>query len=125
MACGQGYPADRLGDVPLAGAALASVLKRYPNLDQDRIVHETVRRVMSQMVEDVIMETRRRAEKLKPGSAAEVRALGEWLVCFGAQMKENNRVLQSFLNERMYRHERVEEIMDRASAWCVTCSRPT
>jgi dGTPase len=103
-----------LGDVPLAGEALSQVLTLYPDLDQDRIVHETVRRVMSEMVTDVITETRRRGAKLKPQSAADVRALGEWIACFGEQMREKNRVLQSFLNERMYRHDRVEEIMDRA-----------
>jgi dGTPase len=103
-----------LGDVPLAGDALGQVLKLYPDLEHDRAVHETVRRVMGHMVEDVVTESRRRADKLQPRSAAEVRALGEWLVCFGEQMREKNRVLQSFLNERMYRHEKVEEIMDRA-----------
>ena len=103
-----------LGDVPLAGEALSQVLTLYPDLEHDRVVHETVRRVMSQMVVDVITETRRRAAKFKPKSAAEVRALGAWLVGFGEQMGEHNRVLQSFLNERMYRHDRVEEIMDRA-----------
>ena len=103
-----------LGDVPLAGEALSKVLKLYPDLDQDRIVHETVRRVMSAMVTDVIAETRRRAEQAKPGSAAAVRAMAMPLVAFGAQMQENNRVLQSFLNEKMYRHERIEQIMERA-----------
>ena len=103
-----------LGDVPLAGEALSGVLKLYPDLDHDRAVHETVRRVMSAMVGDVISETNRRASLFKPRSAAEVRALGEAMVVFGAQMRENNRMLQSFLNERMYRHDRVEEIMARA-----------
>ena len=103
-----------LGDVPLAGEALSQVLTLYPDLEHDRVVHETVRRVMSQMVVDVITETKRRAAKFKPKSAAEVRALGACLVGFGEQMGEHNRVLQSFLNERMYRHDRVEEIMDRA-----------
>ena len=103
-----------LGDVPLAGEALSQVLTLYPDLEQDRVVHETVRRVMSAMVGDVIAETRRRAETLKPRSAQEVRGLGRPLVSFGPQMAEKNRVLQSFLNERMYRHERVEEIMARA-----------
>ena len=103
-----------LGDVPLAGSALAEVLKRYPDLDHDRAVHETVRRVMSGMVSDVVGETRRRAEQLKPRSANDVRQLGQGLVSFGGQMQENNRALQSFLNERMYRHEQVEEIMARA-----------
>ena len=94
--------------------ALAQVLTLYPDLEQDRIVHETVRRVMSAMVGDVIAETKRRAERLNPRSAQQVRALGQPLVSFGPQMAEKNRVLQSFLNERMYRHERVEEIMARA-----------
>ena len=103
-----------LGDVPLAGEALSKVLSLYPDLDQDRIVHETVRRVMSEMVFDVISHTARRAESFKLRSAADVRALGEELVCFSPQVREKNRVLQSFLNDRMYRHERVEEIMARA-----------
>jgi dGTPase len=103
-----------LGDVPLAGEALSDVLKLYPDIEQDRLVHETVRRVMSEMVSDVIAETRRRAAKFKPASAADVRGLGAGLVGFGDQMREKNRVLQGFLNERMYRHERVEEIMARA-----------
>jgi dGTPase len=62
----------------------------------------------------VIAETRKRAAQTKPGSAAAVRAMGAPLVAFGAQMQENNRVLQSFLNEKMYRHERIEQIMERA-----------
>ncbi len=103
-----------LGDVPLAGEALSKVLSLYPDLDQDRIVHETVRRVISGMVFDVISHTRQRAEALKLRSVSDVRALGEDLVRFTPQMAENNRVLQSFLNEKMYRHEKVEEIMARA-----------
>ena len=77
-------------------------------------MHETVRRVMSAMINDVIAETHRRARALKVHSSADVRALGEPLVAFSAQMRENNRVLQSFLTRRMYKHPRVMETMDRA-----------
>jgi len=108
------YSLIDLGDVPLAGEALADVLKRYPDLEHDRVVHETVRRVMSEMVFDVVRETQRQAEQLQPRSAAAVRALGQPFVSFGRQMQEKNRVLQSFLNHRMYRHEKIEEIMARA-----------
>lgn len=103
-----------LGDVPLAGEALAQVLTLYPDLEQDRIVHETVRRVMSAMVNDIIAECNNSNAKLNLRNANDVRRLGRPFVVFGAQMAENNRVLQSFLNERMYRHERVEQIMARA-----------
>jgi dGTPase len=36
------------------------------------------------------------------------------MVTFSAQMREKNRVLQAFLSHRMYRHERVLAIMERA-----------
>lgn len=103
-----------LGDVPLAGEALSQVLKRYPDLEQDRIVHETVRRVMSAMVNDIITECNNNTAKLNLRNAAEVRRLGRPLVVFSAAMEHQNRALQSFLNNRMYRHDKVEEIMARA-----------
>ena len=36
------------------------------------------------------------------------------LVAFSAQMNENERVLKLFLSRALYRHPRIEEIMDRA-----------
>ncbi len=103
-----------LGDIPLVGDALAEVLKAYPRLDRARLVHETVRRIISGMVGDLLSETGRRARKHAPRSSDAVRALKEPLVSFSAQMRENNRVLQGFLSQRMYRHERVLAITDRA-----------
>jgi dGTPase len=103
-----------LGDVPLAGEALAEVLRLYPDLERPRLVHETVRRVISAMVSDVLNETERRVRDKKPASAADVRSLGGRLVTLSAQMHEKNRVLQSFLSRRMYAHERVLTIMERA-----------
>jgi len=103
-----------LGDVPLAGEMLAEVLKAYPDIGMQRTVHETVRRVLSAQVADVLAETKRRAAKHHPRSAEQVRLLGQPLVSFSAQMQEKNRILQQFLAQRMYRHDRVSEIMARA-----------
>ena len=103
-----------LGDIPLVGEALGQVLKAYPDLDHNRTVHETVRRVISAMVGDVLVTAKKNAKRLAPHSAEEVRRAGEPLVTLSAQMKENNRVLQRFLTTSMYRHARVLEIMERA-----------
>ena len=103
-----------LGDVPLAGEALGAVLKLHPGIDMHRTVHETVRRVISVMIADVIAEAQRRAKRHAPQSADAVREMGLPLISFSEQMREKNRVLQSFLSERMYRHARVAEIMLRA-----------
>ena len=103
-----------LGDIPLAGQALGEVLSAYPDLDTNRVIHETVRRVISGMVADVLAEGSRNIAKSHVKSSDAVRALGKPLIAFSAQMAENNRVLQSFLSQKMYRHTRVLEIMARA-----------
>src|SRR5262245_60020079 len=89
-----------LGDDPLAGAALAQVLKAYPKLERPRIIHETVRRLISAMVNDVLAESARLLKALKPASVEEIRSLRMPVIAFGAQMKEKNRVLQGFLSHR-------------------------
>jgi len=103
-----------LGDVPLAQEALAVVLKAYPGIEMQRVVHETVRRVISAMMIDVIEESKKRATRLKPASSQNVRELNAPLIGFSEQMQEKNRVLQAFLAEKMYQHPRVIEIMGRA-----------
>ena len=103
-----------LGDVPLVGAALGEVLKLHPKLETSRVIHETVRRVISAMVGDVLAQSRRNIAKLKPASADDVRKLGEPLIVFSAQMRENNRILKQFLTAHMYRHPKVMEVMTKA-----------
>lgn len=103
-----------LGDIPLVGQALGAVLAAYPDLETSRLIHETVRRVISGMVADVLSHANKTAAKTAVKSADMVRALHKPLITFSAQMHENNKVLQGFLSQSMYRHPRVLEIMDRA-----------
>ncbi len=49
----------------------------------------------------------------KPGSAAELRALPQPVVCFSDAMLEEQRPLRAFLRERMYRHYRVNREMSK------------
>ena len=103
-----------LGDVPLVGTALSEVLRKYPGLERPRIIHETVRRVISAMVGDVLAQTDSNIRKHGIKSVENIRSQPQAVAAFSAQMTENNRMLQAFLRERMYRHERVLEVMDRA-----------
>ncbi|MEQ8369201.1 MAG: dNTP triphosphohydrolase, partial [Alphaproteobacteria bacterium] len=47
-----------LAELPLADAAVAEVVERYPDLEAGRLVHETVRRLINRMVADMIDESR-------------------------------------------------------------------
>jgi dGTPase len=103
-----------LAAVPLVGPICRSVGERYPGLDGPRLIHETIRRVIDRMVDDLIAETRARLAKSGVGSAAEVRALPAAVVGFSAEMRENDRALKRFLFERMYRHWRVNRMSSKA-----------
>ena len=103
-----------LADVPLASEALRQVLSTFPDLERPRLIHETVRRVLSAMIGDATAETGKRLARHAPQSADDIRSLDEPVVAFSVQMREKNRVLQSFLSEHMYRHDKVMAIMAKA-----------
>jgi dGTPase len=103
-----------LADVPLASEALREVLSSFPDLERPRLIHETVRHVLSAMIGDAAGETGKRLARHVPGSADDIRDLDDPVVALSVQMREKNRVLQSFLSEHMYRHDKVMAIMAKA-----------
>jgi dGTPase len=103
-----------LADVPLAGPIVAEVRRDYPGLDEDRAMHETVRRMIGVMVEDVIAEARRRIADAKVASPEAVRAYGQPLAVFSEAMRANDIGLKRFLFGHMYRHERVTRMTEQA-----------
>ncbi len=108
------FPVDDLRDLPLVGPVLAEVEARYPKLEEGRLIHETIRRVIDQMVTDLLTETRRRIAAAGPDSAEAVRHLDAPLVAFSAEMRQNDRALRSFLFTRMYRHYKVNRMTTKA-----------
>ena len=101
-----------LAEVPLIGPLLAGVTADFPDLDPRLTRLEAVRRMIGQMVGDVLFETRRRAAGV--ASAEDVRALGGPLVAFSEGMTEDLARLRAFLYERMYRHWRVNRTRSQA-----------
>src|SRR5579862_8694009 len=65
-----------LADVPLVGPVFHEVAERYPGLDEPRLIHESIRRMIDRMVRDVVAETRSRLAESRVGSADDIRALG-------------------------------------------------
>ncbi|MFQ5957789.1 MAG: deoxyguanosinetriphosphate triphosphohydrolase [Alphaproteobacteria bacterium] len=93
--------------VPLAGPLFAEVAHEHPGIDQTRLIHESVRRMIGAMVDDLVAETRRRLAAAAPASADDVRRLGRPVVAFSDDMATHDRALKAFLHEHMYRHDRV------------------
>lgn len=103
-----------LADVPLVGACLAEVQAAWPYLERPRAIHETLRRLIGAMVEDVVAETGARLGRLAPSSCEDIRHAGKVVCAFSAETAGGERELKAFLKARVYRHERVMAIMDQA-----------
>jgi dGTPase len=108
------FTVEDLADIPLIGPIIAGVQRDWPDLDDRMLRLEAVRRMIGAMVDDVLAETRRRAEGVR--SAEAVRTLGKALVAFSPEMTEDLALLRKFLFERMYRHESVNQQRTAARA---------
>ncbi|MEG2469397.1 MAG: deoxyguanosinetriphosphate triphosphohydrolase [Comamonas sp.] len=109
---------QQLQAVPLFAHFHAQALMEYPQLAQPeadrRLLYETIRRMLSAQVYDVIETTRQRIEQAGVQSANEVRACGQRLVSFSPDMQAQSQALKHFLFHQLYRHAQVMQTMDAA-----------
>jgi dGTPase len=101
------FDVSDLGELPLVGETFAHVSHRYPGLSQQSLIHESVRRIINAMVEDLIAETGRRLQELSPKSVADIRAAGRPVVAFSEAMARTENSIKAFLYKRMYEHWRL------------------
>ena len=106
------FALEDLAQIPLIGPAIEGARRDYPGIDARMLRLEAVRRMIGEMVDDVIAETRARGQGL--ASPEDVRMLGRPLVAFSADMAEDLARLRAFLHQRMYRHYRVNRTRSQA-----------
>jgi dGTPase len=110
------FTLDDIAAVAIVGDIVREIDLAYPGLEPARRVHETVRRLITRMIEDVIVESGRRMAALQPRSAADIRHATSASVGFSAAMAKADADIKGFLYPRMYRHARVMQIMGAAEA---------
>ncbi|MFN3229456.1 MAG: deoxyguanosinetriphosphate triphosphohydrolase, partial [Asticcacaulis sp.] len=108
------FSLEDLRDIPLIGPALAEVEAEWPGISPTMLRLEAVRRMIGQMVDDVLVETDRRARAAGVQSPEDVRLMILPIVAFSAPMLEDLSRLRAFLYERMYRHYRVNRTRSQA-----------
>jgi dGTPase len=105
-----------LADVPIAARALAEVRDAYPGIDGTRLLYESIRRLITWMIEDAVAESGRRLAKLAPLSASDVRHAPAAAVAFSPAMQADLDQLRAFLATGVYRHPRIAGIMQEAAS---------
>jgi len=104
---------EQLEQVPLVAEHLRSSLHAHPGLNGKRLLAETIRRMLSEQVYDIIRATGQSLAELDPVNIAGVRDAAP-LVRFSTAMRAASSELKRFLFANLYRHEQVQATRGRA-----------
>jgi len=86
------------------------IIKEYglePN--NDRFKKELVRNLINKMVVDLIIQTEKNLQKIKPKNVNDIRNAGFNIASFSTKMKRNISEIRLFLNKRMYNHKSIRD----------------
>jgi dGTPase len=101
---------EQLREQSLFETQFLEVERRYPGLEDRRLIYEINRRMIGTVVNDLIETTRRKLEGLQPDSIDAVRNAGEPLVQMSDEMYKQHLSLKKFLNRHLYMHEQKLEM---------------
>jgi dGTPase len=107
------FTLDDIASVPAVGVIVREI---GAGLDASRGAHETVRRIITRMIEDVMAESARCVAALKPRSYEDVRNATSAVVAFSPAFAKADADIKGFLYPRMYRSARVMNVMNDAEA---------
>jgi dGTPase len=78
-----------------------------------RLVHETVRRMISTLVTDLVKSSAEAIRRAAPASIEKVRVAAP-LITFSPRIREESLELKRFLHDNLYRHYRVVRMSGKA-----------
>ena len=108
---------EQLEEVPLVDQFKRETLREHPHLSAPlqghRLLFETIRRMLSAQVYDVIAQTEDALVRASPPDVDAVRQMKP-LVRFSPGMRQQSQELKSFLLQNLYRHPQVMQMTGRA-----------
>ena len=105
---------DTLTQVTLFRRHHDAVRAAYPGIPSRKLVHETIRRMINDVVTDLVEETRRRIAAAGPADIDAVRGVPGPLVAFSDGKCGEHLELKRFLRRQVYEHERVQGMREGA-----------
>jgi dGTPase len=91
-----------------------AVVALYPDLNERRLVHEIIRRMINYIVVDFIRATQAQLAQVAPRSIDDVRAHSKPLATLSEECREEHLELKAFLREHVYRHYKVLRMTSKA-----------
>ena len=104
----------QLSDIELFNHHYTMTVKEFPNTDARRKIHESIRRIINDLVTDLINTSQIAIGQKQLASIDNVRANDKSLIQFSQTMQLKNRQLKSFLRKNLYQHYRVHRMSKKA-----------
>ncbi len=105
---------QQLSGIQLFAENMAEVKKLYGDIEEKRLVHETIRRMINVLVVDLCQQSQQAIAALNPASIDDVRKTPDYLVGFSQALDEKNLELKQFLRKHLYQHYRVNRMSAKA-----------
>jgi dGTPase len=105
---------EELCEIRLVRRHHDAVRDAYPALPARRAVHEIVRRMINEVVVDVIRTSEAALAAAAPADIDAVRQHGQVLIAMSEDVATQHLELKRFLRERVYRHHRVLRMTSKA-----------
>jgi dGTPase len=104
---------EQLSNVELFAKSIELVKAKYPSLEQKRLIHETVRRMINTLVVDLCKHSADNIAKIKPQSIQDIRQAPQ-LIGFSSDVARQNLELKRFLRHNLYQHYKVNRMSAKA-----------
>ena len=95
-------------EIPLINMIYRDIIREYTGLDDFMIIQELVRRLIGFMVNDLLEQTNKNLDILKPQSVVDIRCHDHPIASFSNKMKNQDKELRKFLHERVYSHSSMD-----------------
>jgi len=106
---------DDLLNIELFRTQYDIVNKQYPGLDDKKLIHEIIRRMINVMVVDLIDTSRQNIKNASLSTIEDVRKQGQKIMAFSEAMSEKKLELKQFLRRELYQHYRVHRMTKKAA----------
>ena len=108
------FTIDEISHIEHIKRIIDSLELKWGDIEKRRLLHETIRNLISDMIKDVIDESSSIINKGMFQNVDEIRSLDFPVISFSKKASKNNEVLRKFLLKKMYRHTIVNRMTTKA-----------
>jgi len=106
--------ADELDGLALWRDTFALVGRKYPGIDSQRRVHQTISHLIGLLIDDVVRTTTEKLSDSGITTLDDVRSAPKRVVAYSDEISFKNKELKRFLYNRLYCHDKVERMRVKA-----------